>query len=110
MRTAFYVFLTVLFSLILIAVGIFLMALPSAPHFRQHLVAFLQEEALTQHLVGAAVVLLGVFFILSCYLFKRKERMLVIGGEGGKATISEEIVLAYLTAYFKSLFKKGESD
>jgi hypothetical protein len=106
MRSSFYYHftITVIFSLLLVALGIFWVILPSAPEFKQDIITFLESNSSMIQFSGICIAVLGIILLISSFFVTRREHHLVIFEKKGPVEISEDILQQYVNSYFSTLF------
>jgi hypothetical protein len=106
MRSSFYfhITITILFSLLLIAFGIFFVILPSAPEFKHHIIDFLESNSALIQFSGILVATLGLILLISSFFVNRRDHYLVVYDKKGRIVIDEDILEQYVNSYFATLF------
>jgi hypothetical protein len=106
MRSSFYfhITITILFSLLLIAFGIFFVILPSAPEFKHHIIAFLESNSALIQFLGLLIAIIGLILLISSFFVNRRDHYLVVYENKGCIVIDEDILEQYVSSYFATLF------
>lgn len=109
MRSSFYYHftITIIFSLLLIAVGAFLLVLPNAPDFQQNIVTFLEANLGLVQFSGVCIAVLGIILLISSFFVTRRDHHLVVYEKKGFVEISEDVLQQYVNSYFSALFPQS---
>lgn len=94
--------------LLLLLLGVFFVALPLSPSFREHAIAFIQGSNTTLTTTGILIIFVAILMLLASYSTTKGAFMRVEMGEKGSYTIDERILNKLLKEYFKALFDHFE--
>lgn len=105
-----YLFLSLinlLFGVLLIVLGIFILMIPRAPHFQANTVAFLTEQSFLLSIFGIGLGVIGIFLLIGIYAVNRRNSYYLTMGSN-LLTVNESIIKKYLSTYWKALFPNDE--
>lgn len=108
-RNVLYLQTALLFLILLVIFfGLFLVAIPLAPSFRDHAIAFINSSDTFLITCGTLLIIVALLLLTAAYSTTKGVTFTVQMGERSSYTVDEKVLNKLLKDYFKSIFNNFE--